>query len=143
MKIRRLTTSILALSAAGLLLQGCAAPKPSGPPPRLFETDFKGAAKTCDAAKTTPVAGKTVDAAIKVGSDGGWCGLLVNNNGMPFDTQLLTARPEHGKVYVHRVGNDTRIDYTPDTGFVGGDSFTVSMLPGEAIVHGVVTTTAH
>ena len=142
MTIHRHTTQILALAAMGALLQGCA-PTPSGPPARLFEADFKGAAKTCQTPKPDTIPGKTIDASMKVGSDGGWCGLQVTHGGRPFDAELLTVRPEHGKVYVHRVGNDTRIDYTPDAGFIGADAFTVQLLPGDASVHVVVTAVAH
>ena len=142
MTIRRHTTLILALASVGALLQACA-PRPSGPAVRRYASDFKGVAKTCDAPKVSPALGKTVEATMKVGSDGGWCGLLVNNGGRAFDTQLLTARPEHGKVFVHGVGNDTRIDYTPDAGFVGADSFTVQLLPGEDSVHITVSAVAH
>ena len=72
-----------------------------------------GAAKVCTAPPVTPAAGHTVDAAIKLGNDGGWCAITVNNNGRPFDAGLLATAPEHGKVLIHTVGNDTRIDYTP------------------------------
>lgn len=142
MKIRRHSTPILAFVALGALLQACA-PRPSGPSVRLYEADFKGGAKTCQTPKPEAIPGKTVDASMKVGSDGGWCGLVMNNGGHPFATELLTARPEHGKVYVHSVGNDTRIDYTPDVGFVGSDSFTVQLLPGDDSVHVLVTDIAH
>jgi hypothetical protein len=142
MTIRRHTTHILALAAMGALLQGCA-PKPSGPAVRLFEADFKSAAKTCQTPKPDTIPGKTIDASMKVSSDGGWCGLSVANGGRPFDAELLTAAPAHGKVYVHRVGNDTRIDYTPEAGFTGADAFTVQLLPNDASVHVGVTAVAH
>lgn len=141
MSIRRQVLPILALAAVGALLQGCMRPGTQGP--RLFASDFQGAAKTCVVPTVAPAAGKTVEATIQVGSDAGWCGLKVNNGGAPYATELLTARPAHGKVYVHQVGNDTRIDYTPDTGYVGPDSFTLQLLPGDAIVHATVTDVAH
>ncbi|MEI7713874.1 MAG: hypothetical protein WCI94_20740 [Rhodospirillales bacterium] len=139
MTIPRHTTLFFALAAAGVLLQGCDAAKQTGPSARLYEVDFKGAAKTCEAPKQKPAAGKTTEATLKVGSDGGWCGATVSNDGKPFAAGLLTARPAHGKVLVHSVGNDTRIDYTPEFGFVGADSFSVELLPGSAILHVAVT----
>lgn len=135
-------TPILALAAIAALLQACA-PRPSGPQARLYEADFKGAAKTCQTPKPATIPGKTIDASMQVGSDGGWCGLSVNNGDRPFDAELLTAAPAHGKVYVHKVGNDTRIDYTPVAGFTGPDSFTVQLLPTDATVHVGVTAVAH
>ena len=51
---------------------------------------------------------------MKLGNDGGWCAITVNNGGRPFDAGLLAAAPAHGKVLVHTVGNNTRIDYTPE-----------------------------
>ena len=142
MTIPRHLTPILALAAVGALLQACS-PKPAGPQVRLFEADFKGAAKTCETPKPATIPGKTIDTPLKVGSDGGWCGLSVSNGGHPFDTELLTAAPAHGKVYVHKVGNDTRIDYTPEAGFTGTDTFTVQLLPTDASVHVGVTAVAH
>ncbi len=139
MTIPRHTTLFFGLAAIGALLQGCDAGKPSGPAARLYEVDFKGAAKTCEAAKQKPVAGKTIEAAMKVGSDGGWCGVPTSNDSKPFAAGLLTARPEHGKVLVRSVGDATRIDYTPEFGFAGADSFTVELLPGSAVVHVAVT----
>ncbi len=141
MTIRRPLTLTIAFASVGVLLQACAH-APAGPSVRLFNSDFQGIAKTCVTSKAAPAPGKTVEATMQAGSDAGWCGLTVNNDGRPFDTQLLTARPAHGKIYAHMVGNDTRIDYTPETGFVGPDSFTVKLLPGDAIVHVAVTTVA-
>jgi hypothetical protein len=141
MTIRRHTTSFLALTTAGILLLGCAG-RPSGPSgtsPRLYAADMNGEAKTCETTTPTLISGKVADATIKVGSNGGWCGIPVRKSGQPYDAGLLTARPEHGKVFVHRVGNDTRIDYTPDFGFAGADTFTVSLLPGEAGLRIAVT----
>lgn len=134
----------VALTLAGALLQACAekpAPAVSAPQPRLFASDFQGAAKNCAAPKVTPEPGKVVQAAMKVGNDGGWCAMSVNHGGEPYATGLLTQRPVHGKVYIHPVGNDTRIDYTPDAGFSGDDSFVVTLLPGRPAIDVAATVT--
>ncbi len=141
MTIRRHTTSFLVLTTAGILLLGCSG-KPSGPfgtGPQLYAADMNGEAKTCDTTKPALTSGKVTEATMKVASNGGWCGIPVRNGGQPYDAGLLVARPGHGKVLVHRVGNDTRIDYTPDFGFAGVDSFTVDLLPGEARLRVAVT----
>lgn len=143
MTIPRQTTLLLALATAGALLQGCAQPMPGAPAPRLYEADMKGGAKSCETPKSVPIAGKPIEASMKVGSDGGWCGLPVRDGDKPFDAGLLTQRPAHGKILVHRVGNDTRIDYTPEFGFTGADTFTVQLLPGAAEVRVGVTVVAH
>ena len=43
---------------------------------------------------------------------------------------------------IHEVGDNTRIDYTPDRGFSGTDSFAVKLIPGDAKVIVAVTVTA-
>src|ERR1700722_14270501 len=123
----------LATAATALLLQACAQ-QPSGPPPRVFAADMTGAAKVCTAPPVTPTSGHTVDAAIKLGNDGGWCAITVNNNGRPFDAGLLATAAEHGKVLIHTVGNDTRIDYTPTPRFAGADAFSVRLIPGDVTI---------
>jgi hypothetical protein len=132
LKVRSCRAPILAI-AAGALLFGCA-PKQeqaSISPPRVYAADVTGAAKSCEAPKVTLTDGKTTDAAIRMGNDGGWCAITVSRNGKPYDTFLLTTRPKHGRVLVHTVGDSTRIDYTPDRGYAGADAFTVKLIPGE------------
>ena len=43
------------------------------------------------------------------------------------------------QVYIHSVGDTTRIDYTPAKGYAGPDKFTVRLLPGNAVVRATVT----
>ena len=114
---------------------------PSGPQARVFAADMAGAAKVCTAPPVTPAAGQTIDAAIKLGNDGGWCAITVNNSGRPFDAGLLAAPAQHGKVLIHTVGNDTRIDYTPAARYAGADAFTVRLIPGDATIRVTVTVT--
>jgi len=129
----------LAIAAATLLLQACAERPPPGPSVRMFAVDLAGAAKNCTASKVTLAAGQTTDAALSLGNDGGWCAFTVNNGGKPFDAGLLTTPPAHGKVLIHTVGNDTRIDYTPEARFSGADSFTVRLIPGDPTIRASVS----
>ncbi|HET7880800.1 MAG TPA: Ig-like domain-containing protein [Acetobacteraceae bacterium] len=131
----------LGFAAVGLVLQACAQQGPSGPTARVFAADMTGAAKVCSAPPVTPAAGQTQDVAIKLGNDGGWCAITVNNNGRPFDAGLLAGAPQHGKVLIHTVGNDSRIDYTPVPRYAGTDSFSVRLLPGDAVIRVAVTVT--
>jgi hypothetical protein len=127
----------LAIAATALLLQGCAG-KPPAAGPRIFNVDQVGGAKTCAVPKVAPEAGKETRVEVKVGNDGGWCGITVNNGGKPFAAGLLTTGPAHGKVQIHTVGADTRIDYTPQRAFVGADAFEVKLIPGDARIRASV-----
>ena len=128
-----------AVLAGGLALAGCSSNNNIAPSPsrlRVFAADVTGATKTCEAPKPSAAAGQTTEVAIKQLNDGGWCGILLHQDGpKPYDAGLLTMRPAHGTVYIHQVGDDTRIDYTPDAGFSGADNFAVKLLPGEAVLH--------
>jgi len=136
----------LAALALLALLAGCAAPpkpRPTGPAPRLYAIDLQGAAKFCKVAPVKPQADKTVAATMTVGNDRGWCAITVHRTeagaAEPYAAGLLTARAEHGRVYIHTVGADTRIDYTPVAGYAGPDQFTVSLLPDGAAIQVSVT----
>jgi Bacterial Ig domain len=133
------------LAMAGLLLQGCEGkpPEAAATGPRLFAADMTGGAKSCQVPKVSPISGKPVTAAMTVGNDGGWCGMTVAQaKGEPFDAGLLNQAPDHGKVQIHKVGDKTRIDYTPDPNFTGTDTFAVTLLPGDAVIRTTVTVVA-
>jgi len=91
-------------------------------------------------------------------NDGGWCGILVSQNAapsrsnkgawaalgatqakQPFAAGLLQTRAQHGRVYIHAVGDETRVDYTPDPGFTGNDQFAVRLIPGDPVLTVAVT----
>ena len=118
----------------GALLQGCAPKAPPAPTARVFATDLEGGTKVCQVPKVAPLPGKDTQVAMKLGNDGGWCGIAVAADGKPYDAGLLIAPPAHGKVLIHTVGDATRIDYTPETQFAGNDAFTVRLLPGGAVL---------
>jgi hypothetical protein len=124
------------------VLLGCAE-KPGAPVQhtRLFATDLAGAAKNCTASKPDLAAGKESAVAMQVGNDGGWCAVTVQQSGKPYEAGLLTTLAAHGTVFIHPVGDDTRIDYTPAHGFHGTDSFVVSLIPGDPTIRAEVTVT--
>jgi len=142
--VMRLTSpSCLLLTGLAALLQGCQQP-PARPASatRLYATDQAGGAKSCTVSPVTaPAPGKETTVTMTVGNDGGWCAITVANDGHPYAAQLLTARPAHGHVFYHPVGDATRIDYTPNAGYGGSDSFTVRLLPGEGLIRANVTVT--
>jgi hypothetical protein len=129
----------LAIAATALLLQACAEKPPSGPPIRVYAADVTGGAKSCEVPKVAPVAGQETPVMVKVGNDAGWCGITVSNGSKPYAAGLLATAPAHGKVLIHTVGNDTRIDYTPQRGFAGSDAFSVKLIPGDAIIRASVS----
>ncbi len=110
--------------AAVLALSACA-PKP----PVLQASDPRndGIAKVCtptnpDLTKPAPYA-----ASIAMSNDG-WCGVsAVDRSGKPFSLALVRVRPSHGRVFNQEVANVRRIEYTPDAGYTGADSFTVAL----------------
>jgi hypothetical protein len=129
----------------GLLLAGCSnsSAGTGGSTLRVYAADLAGGAKICAVPKVSPAAGAGIEVPMKVANDGGWCGLPVHQDGpRPFDAGLLVTRPNHGTVLIHEVGDDTRIDYTPDRGFTGSDTFSVKLIPGNATIQMQVAVTA-
>jgi hypothetical protein len=132
----------LAIILTGALLQACGPNDKgaAGPKQRVFAADVAGGAKVCEVPKVSPTNDQPTEAAIKMTNDGGWCGLPVHRSELkPFSAGLLSTRPSHGTVVIHQVGDETRIDYTPDRGFAGTDSFVVKLLPGNASVRVTAT----
>ncbi len=130
------------LGSTALLLAGCNQPG-LGSRERVYAADVTGGAKKCEASTPLLSDGKTSEVAMKVANDGGWCGVSLSRSGRPYDAALLTARPSHGKVVVNRVGDTTRIAYTPEQRFVGSDTFSVKLIPGDAVVRVTATVTAN
>jgi hypothetical protein len=135
-----------ALALGGLMLQGCAEirqPEAAASGPRMYAADMTGGARSCVAPKLSLTDGKPTDAAMTVGNDGGWCAINVAQaGGKPYDAGLLSQVPQHGKVLIHVVGDVTRIDYTPDPAYAGADSFAVTLIPGDPVLHAAVTVVA-
>jgi hypothetical protein len=138
MRFRDYARGGLATTALALLLQGCAQQQPASTA-RVFASDLAGAARSCTVPKVTPAAGQPTPVAMKVGNDGGWCAITVDNGGKPYSAGLLVNQPAHGKVLIHSVGDATRVDYTPDVQYAGTDSFAVRLIPGDATITTSVT----
>ena len=128
------TRALLAGVVAAGLASGCtetASPISRSRLP-VYATDLQGKAASCTASPVQPEAGKTVTATVTTGG-GGWCALTVATGGKPYAAGLVERRPEHGRVYIHSVGDETRVDYTPDAAAVA-DTFTVELIPGNASI---------
>ncbi len=135
-----LTAAALVIVAGGL--QGCMkeAPVQAGAGSPVFATDLAGKAAVCTVPTVTPMDGKTIPVAMTTGG-GGWCGIPLMLNGKPYGAGLLTQAPRAGKVYVHAVGDATRVDYTPAAAAVA-DAFTVRLIPGDAVLRVAVNSPA-
>ena len=132
----RVSALLAAILLPALVLSGCTSSQgPTGSRLRGYAADLAGGAKVCEVAKVDLFAGTGAEVPMKVVNDGGWCAIRMNQDGpKPFDAGLLTGRPAHGTVLIHEVGDDTRIDYTPDRGFAGNDRFSIKLLPGNVAV---------
>ena len=97
----------------------------------IYSTDLSHKAANCTVSPVTLTDGGSTDAVMMTGG-AGWCGISVRKNDQPYGAGLLTRVPRNGAVYIHTVGDDTRVDYTPRAGTSGADSFTVRFLPGDA-----------
>lgn len=127
-----------------MTLQGCAdRPRPAahvGLP--VYAIDLQGGAASCTADKPKLTSGQETPVAMTVANDGGWCAVAVSQDGpAPFSAGLLTLRPTHGTLLIHSVGDETRIDYTPEHGFTGTEAFAVRLIPGDAVIRTAVTVT--
>ena len=130
--------------AVPILLEACAAKPPPQPPvvrTPVFAADMTGGARQCTVSKPVLKDAQEVAATMQVGNDGGWCAIHVARDGKPYAAGLLTTPAAHGTVFIHPVGDDTRIDYTPERGFFGPDAFTVRLIPGNPALHVTVTVT--
>lgn len=128
----KITAALVVLSAAGL--QGCQTPGVAARGSTLptYATDLAGKAASCTSPGVKVVDRQEVAASIATGG-GGWCAVTVDNGGQPYAAGLLTARPRHGHVYIHNVGDDTRVDYTPYAAAMA-DTFTVRLIPGDGML---------
>ena len=120
-----MTKHLIAITAAALALQGCAAQLT---PAQLAAEDYnEGIAKTCNASAADLSNAAAGTATIAMTNDG-WCGVRVTEkDGQPFQLGLVKTRPEHGRVLIQRAGNQTRVEYTADNRYVGTDRFTVAL----------------
>ena len=132
--------TVLALAASLGALAGCAEQATPVSGSRVYYGDLQGMAKICTVPQNLALtAGEQTETTMLVGNDGGWCGITLANRGRAFDAGLLVGRPEHGRVHVHKIGDATRVDYTPDAGYGGPDRFTVRFLPGNPAIRVNVT----
>lgn len=113
-------------------LSGCAKPQAPVSNTRLYAIDQVGAATRCSVQPVSVRPGQNASTKMTLANSGGWCAVtLTKPGGGPFDAGLVVQSPLHGKIYIHTVGDGTRIDYTPAPYYHGIDRFAVKLLPGE------------
>ena len=66
------------LGAGALLLTACQELPANRP--RVFAVDMAGAAKSCTVSTVDLAGGKSADATIAMGNDGGWCAIAVSQS---------------------------------------------------------------
>ncbi len=138
---RRAAWPVAALAAA-CLIQGCTPPRVTASGTRLYASDLAGGARSCAVPSVTITHGQESDVPMTVGNDGGWCAITIAQaGGQPYAAGLVTIPPTHGTLYIHTVGDATRIDYTPDAGFLGHDNFAIRTVPGNDLLRAAVTVT--
>lgn len=116
---------LTAIAATALAVSGCAAPQ--RPAPVATEDLNVGIAKTCTPSTVDLTASNTTTATIAMTNDG-WCAIHTRDkDGKPFKFGLVKARPQHGRILIQKIGGETRVEYTPDTRYVGPDRFSVAL----------------
>ncbi len=75
------------------------------------------------------VDGGSADIGMTVSNEGGYCAAsLTAANGKPFDAPLVPVVPEHGTPRVVKYNGKTSVEFTPNVGYIGHDSFVVHLL---------------
>ncbi len=114
------------------VLQGCAkpaAPPPPEAPPPLPPHAGPPAAQQCSVAPFSVKDGGSADVVMTLSSEGGYCAAtLLNERGVPFDTWTVPVVSLHGVPRVVPYNGKTSVEYAPQPGFVGHDSFIVRLI---------------
>ncbi len=142
---------LLSVFSLGLALQACAPkplPPPPPPPPPLPPPHIgPPKAADCTVAPFHVTDGGTATVTMRVSNEGGYCAAtLTAASGKPYDAPLVPEVPRHGTPRVVKYDGKTSVEYVPDTGFVGHDSFVVHLIvkgaPAYTTLKVAVTVTA-
>ncbi len=126
MRIPQLVVGLVGVA----ILAGCAeGPKPQAVAPRVMPPHVgPPLASVCHVAPFTVTDGGSASVAITMANDGGYCAArLTNAAGQPFDAPLLPAQARHGQAAVWKYDGKTSVEYAPNAGFAGTDSFVVHL----------------
>ncbi len=116
----------------GAALVGCAkpeAPPPAPPPTALPPHAGPPPAAQCSVNPFSVRDGGTANVVMSVSNEGGYCAAtLTTEGGVPFAAPLVPVAPLHGIPRVVRYNGKTSVEYAPQPGFVGHDSFIVKLI---------------
>lgn len=116
------------VAVSALLLSACARQEVAQAPRQAEPMD--GAAQVCAVTPNELPTGQPASVQMQVRNDGGWCAVrIADKDGTPFSYPLMRQRPTHGQVAVNKVNGNSRIEYTPNSGYAGPDAFTVALVP--------------
>ncbi|HTZ70338.1 MAG TPA: hypothetical protein VMB71_06785 [Acetobacteraceae bacterium] len=126
------TGALLGVSVGAMaLLAGCAQKLAPPPPPPVPLPPHIGPppAHACTVAPFHVSDGGTATVTMKVSNEGGYCAAtLTATNGEPYDAPLVPVMPQHGTPRVVKYNGKTSVEYTPNDGYMGHDSFVVHLL---------------
>ncbi len=124
--------SVLPALVLCAVLQGCAkpeAPPPPPPPAPLPPHAGPPAAQRCSVLPFTIKDGGSADVTMTLSSEGGYCAAtLLSDEAVPFAAGLVPVPPLHGVPRVVRYNGKTSVEYSPQPGFFGHDSFIVKLI---------------
>lgn len=119
------------LAASALLLSACA--NQNAPQTVVQAEPMDGVASVCNTTPSPLPRAAAAEVQMQLRNDGGWCAVrIADKDGTPFSYPLMRQRPAHGHVTVNKVAGNSRIEYTPASGFSGTDAFTVALVPKDA-----------
>ena len=119
------------LLAAAVLLARCAPPAapPQASPQALPPHAGPPPAVVCNVAPFHVGDGGVANVQITVSGEGGYCAAkLTAASGRPYDAPLVPVLPLHGTPRVIKYNGQTSVEYTPEPGFAGHDSFVVKLI---------------
>jgi hypothetical protein len=115
-----------------LLLQGCAQPVPQpppAPPPPLPPHAGPPLARVCTVSPFAVKTGGSADITMVVSHEGGYCAAtLTADSGQPYAAGLVHVSPLRGVPRVIKYNGKTSVEYAPQPGYVGHDSFIVQLI---------------
>jgi hypothetical protein len=86
------------------------------------------AARACTVAPFQVTDGGTAAVSMTLSNEGGYCAAtLTAASGKPYDAPLVPTLPLHGTPRVIKYNGHTSVEYIPNVGYVGHDSFVVHL----------------
>lgn len=121
---------LIAIAATAFAVTGCTQ-QPAQVAQAAQESN-DGMAKSCVASAVDFGTGNAASATITMTNDG-WCALHVKDKGgEPFKFGLVKTKPQHGYIFIQKIGGETRIEYTAENRYVGADKYSVALVSNQS-----------